>query len=152
MTTKNERERFLTGVMLFLFRQHHNKTQILLQLRKNTGYADGQWDLAATGHLEKHESLSAACIREAKEELNIDIKNVQFATFIHKYSPDLEESFVNAYFYCHEFKGTITINEPDKCEALEWFDLDQLPQNMIFDRQIALNNYLNHLSYQEINF
>lgn len=148
----NKHDRFLTGVMLFLFRQYQNNTQVLLQLRQNTGYADGQWDCAAGGHLEKNESLSQACIREAKEELNITVKHVEFATMIHKNNSDLGETFVNVYFYSEDIEGEIKIAEPDKCAALEWFDLDQLPPNLIYDRRIALNNYLNHIPYEEVNF
>ena len=40
------RERYKTAsaVMLFLLRERNGRQEILLQKRRNTGYADGMWD------------------------------------------------------------------------------------------------------------
>jgi ADP-ribose pyrophosphatase YjhB (NUDIX family) len=46
--------------------------KILLLRRCNTGYEDGNYGLVA-GHLDAHESLTQAAIREAKEESGVDI-------------------------------------------------------------------------------
>jgi 8-oxo-dGTP pyrophosphatase MutT (NUDIX family) len=46
--------------------------RILLGLRQNTGFSDGMYHLPA-GHLEDGETISAGAIREAKEELGIDL-------------------------------------------------------------------------------
>ena len=46
--------------------------KILLLRRANTGYEDGNYGLVA-GHLDAHESLTNAAIREAKEESGVDI-------------------------------------------------------------------------------
>ena len=47
--------------------------QVLLQLRKNTGYRDGEYGLVA-GHVEPHESFAQALIREIEEEAGIKLK------------------------------------------------------------------------------
>lgn len=60
-------------VFLLLTKETDKGTEILLQRRCNTGYMDGKYDRACSGHLEKDESLSMAIIREAKEEIGIDI-------------------------------------------------------------------------------
>ena len=48
-------ERFKTpsASMLILGRWNHGKLEILLQKRQNTGYMDGYYDFAASGHIEK---------------------------------------------------------------------------------------------------
>src|ERR1700730_15984845 len=46
--------------------------RILFGLRRNTGFSDGMYHLPA-GHLEDEETISAGAIREAKEELGIDL-------------------------------------------------------------------------------
>ena len=45
--------------------------QVLLQLRKNTGYRDGHWATGAAGHVEADESVLAAACREAAEEVGV---------------------------------------------------------------------------------
>ena len=50
-------------VFLVLTRKTDNGTEIMLQRRCNTGYMDGKYDMAASGHLESGESLSMAVVR-----------------------------------------------------------------------------------------
>ena len=51
------------------------KKEVLLQLRKNTGFMDNMYDVSCGGHVKKGESLLNTAVREAKEEIGIDIKN-----------------------------------------------------------------------------
>lgn len=147
-------EKFLTksAVMLFLFKQH--RTEILLQKRYNTGYADGMWDCAASGHVEANESMKMAIIREAKEELGIyiDIKYVDFALLMHKYTPSTGNIYYNGYFTVNKYEGTPNIMEPDKCSDLQWFNIKNLPDNFIADRKQALQSYLSSIFYDEIGW
>lgn len=72
-------ERYQSKVVVFLIltRDINGKKEILLQKRCNTGYMDGKYDCACSGHLEKGESLSMATVREAKTDNTIErIKNV----------------------------------------------------------------------------
>ena len=48
------------------------ENEVLLLRRYNTGFADGQYSLVAGCH-EKNEPVTAALIREAKEEVGIDL-------------------------------------------------------------------------------
>ncbi len=50
-------------------REHDGRSQVLLQLRRGTGYMDGFWATAAAGHVEADESVLEAACREAAEEL-----------------------------------------------------------------------------------
>lgn len=58
---------------LMLTRENNGKKEVLLALRKNTGYRDGEYELPG-GHVDTGEDLMQAMVREAKEELLIDIK------------------------------------------------------------------------------
>ena len=86
------KERFLTrsAVILMLIRNTDKGEEILLQKRKNTGYMDGYYDLSASGHVEKDESMTSALIREAKEEIGIDImsEDIEFVTMMHTKTPE----------------------------------------------------------------
>ena len=52
-----EKFKTLSAVMLLLTREKDNQEEILFQKRKNTGYCDGFFDLSASGHVEKNESM-----------------------------------------------------------------------------------------------
>ena len=105
------------------------KKEILLQLRKNTGYMDNMYDFGASGHVEKNESYAMALVREAKEELGIIIKeeNLVFLTVNHLY----KEDHVQVFFATKSYEGEPRICEPNECGGLLWVDLDKLPANTI---------------------
>lgn len=44
------------------------------------------------------------------------------------------------------------INEPEKCEKLEWFKLDELPSNILPDRIQGIKNYINNVKYSEFGW
>jgi len=149
-------EKFLTrsGVLLFLFRTNGTVQELLLQQRYNTGYSDGMWDCAAVGHVEANESMKMAVIREAREELgiNIDIKEINFATLTHKREPLTGNTYYNAYFVVTVYEGDPKIKEPEKCSCLKWFDVNELPIDFIAERKQALQNYINNISYDEFGW
>ena len=103
--------------------------RILLGLRRNTGYLDEHWHLPA-GHLEENESALTALAREAKEEIGADIdrNECELAFVLHQKSGG---SRVGLFFRATEWGGTATNNEPDKCAEVRWFDLNDLPSNMV---------------------
>ncbi len=145
----SERFKSFSAVMLLLTRENGNNEEILFQKRKNTGYCDGFYDLSASGHVDANESMKHAMCREAKEELNIDIKeeNLEFVCMIHKNSNG--NIYYNGYFKANKWSGEPIINEPQKNEELKWFNINDLPSNIVDDRVIAIQNYKNNIKYSE---
>lgn len=147
-------ERFLTksAVMLMVFNKE--KTMVLLQRRKNTGYMDGYWDFGATGHVDADESMKQAIIREAEEELGIliDIKDIHFATLCHKLTSETGTIYYNGYFTCNKYINTPEIKELDKASELKWFKIDSLPSDLIPDRKEAFSQYISNNPYHEIGW
>ena len=47
------------------------------------------------------------------------------------------------------FEGRPRIAEPEKCSEIKWFDIKNLPQEMIPVRRNAFNDYLNGQFYSE---
>lgn len=100
---------------------------VLLLLRKNTGYCDGQYGLVS-GHVEDGESATAGMIREAKEEAGIEISQLRVVHVLHRYS---NRQNVDIFFECTAWEGELKNQEPEKCASLEFFPLANLPENTI---------------------
>ena len=66
--------RTLSAVFPIILRREGGRTQILLHLRQNTGYMDGFWDVAGSGHVDGGETASQALCRECFEELGIRVR------------------------------------------------------------------------------
>ena len=103
--------------------------EVLFGQRQNTGFEDGAWHLPS-GHLEAGESVVAALIREAKEEIGviIDEHEVEFCHVMHNSSGGGRAAF---FFTVHHWNGVPENREPDKCSGLRWFPLGALPEHLI---------------------
>ena len=128
------------------------KQEILLHLRQNTGYQDGKWDTAASGHVDVGESAKQAAIRECKEEIGIDvqIEDLEFVHLTHHFS-ESGRTYYHIYFIVNKYKGMPTIMEPDKALDLRWFDLSELPENMVPCREIAIEAWREGSMYTEVH-
>lgn len=145
-----ERYQSKVAVFLILTKEVDGQTYILLQKRYNTGYMDGKYDTACSGHLEKGESLSMALIREAKEEIDLEIKeeDLQLVSIIHPY----QEDYINVFFTTNKYIGIPKIMEPNKCDDLKWFDINELPENIIMRIKNVLVNIKRGIIYDDGNF
>lgn len=129
------------AVVVLIEREHDGKRQLLLQRRRNTGFGDGMWDLACSGHVEEGESCSCACARECREELGIETSPEDFRFFALIYKRDGAVTYVNPYFALRAFAGEPCIAEPLKCSELRWFDENSLPDELLPDRKSACDAY-----------
>ena len=143
---KKERYLIKSAVFLILTRESNGKTEVLLQRRFNTGYMDGKYDTACSGHLEAGEDLASALIRETKEELGIQVnrEDLKFVALLHPY----KDGYINIFFKTDKFTGTPQIMEPNKCDDIQWFDLDNLPENTI-ERYIKVMKRMNEEPFYE---
>lgn len=140
-----------SAVIVLLVRQSAGKKQVLLQRRRNTGFADGMWDFSCSGKVEEGESMIQTAVREAREELGVRFSphKLEFLCLVHKRDKQFNIVFYNSYFLCSDFDGEPTICEAEKCSELKWFDLDDLPDDLIDDRRQALKAYLGGKHYLE---
>jgi len=108
---------------------------------------DGKYSLIA-GHLDGNETVSQAMIREAFEEakIKIDPSDLVPATVIHRMS---DQEYVDFFFVAKKWTGTPVIAEPDKCDDLSWFPLDDLPDNLLPFIKTAFDNYKNGVPFFE---
>jgi ADP-ribose pyrophosphatase YjhB (NUDIX family) len=129
-----------------------NKNKLLLSLRKNTGFMDGYYSLVA-GHIEEGESASQACVREAKEEADIEIlvNDIKPAHISQRVS-DTDRVYFDVYFLLENYAGNVENKEPNKCGGLDWFEVDKLPNNIIPYVRDVLNKYSREIFYSEGGF
>ena len=111
--------------------------KILLQKRKGSKLWPGYYALPA-GHIDEVETQFDALIREAQEELgiNIDPKNILNSYVVLRrnfFEIDGKqlEPYIDYYFDIEEFEGIPKIMEEDKCDVLIWADVDNLPEPFI---------------------
>ncbi|HLS64190.1 MAG TPA: NUDIX domain-containing protein [Ruania sp.] len=110
-------------------------TEVLLQLRTNTGYRDEHWACAAAGHVEAGESVLAAAVREAAEELDITITAADLVplTTMHRTHGNGQpiDERADFFFTCRSWSGTPRTREPQKSGGLDWYPLTALPQPVV---------------------
>ena len=126
---------FVSAVHLFLLRGE----QVLLLRRFNTGYEDGNYSVPA-GHLDGGEQVIQAAIREAREEIGIEIAPEDLAVpgIMHRKA---EDERIDVFVAATRWTGEPRNCEPDKCDELRWVDNDTLPENVIPYVRRALENY-----------
>ena len=129
---------FTAPVAVHLFLIEENK--ILLLRRFNTGYEDGNYSLVA-GHIDGGEELKVAMIREAREEAGIEISpsNLSVVGVMHIMT---DKEYVSFFLEAVEWTGQVVNAEPDQCDDLRWFDVDNPPKNTIPYVRRAIENYL----------
>ncbi|MFS1519597.1 NUDIX hydrolase [Bacillus sp. SCS-151] len=133
----NERFKMVGAVHLFLKKDN----QILLLRRFNTGYEDGNYSVIA-GHLDGNEEVKKAAAREAKEEAGIilDLDDIEVVGLMHRKTTDERMDF---FLVAEKWQGEIINMEPNKCDLLTWFELEDLPPNIIPYVEKAIKNYTN---------
>ncbi|MEK7499066.1 MAG: NUDIX domain-containing protein [Patescibacteria group bacterium] len=123
---------------------------ILLSKRKNTGYHDGEYSLPA-GHIEEGEYALEAAIREAKEETGVDIQPSDIRMVHTMYRKCADHVRADYFFEVVKWSGELSNPEPEKCEALDWFPITKLPENVIPYIRCAIEHYNAGRVYSEFD-
>src|SRR4051812_23749050 len=121
--------------------------QILLGQRQNTGWCDGYWHVPA-GHGEDRESATATLVREATEEIGVEIDpaDARFAHLVHHWTGSARAA---VFFEVTRWRGEPANSEPDKCTGWQWFPLSALPEPMIEYAAQAIAHYVKGEPYSE---
>ncbi len=140
-------KRFKVPVGIFVMLRKDDK--VLLQLRKNCSFA-GNWGFVG-GHLDGNEQIISAAIREAKEEIGVDIQpeDLVLKTICHS---NKGEEYMQFYFECLKWAGTIENKEPHKCERLEWHKWNNTPSNTCPYLKEAVDKINSEIRFYEDEF
>ena len=101
------------------------------------------------GHVEFGERPVETVKREAREELGIEIGNIEFVscTNMRKYG----KHYVDISFTAEIISGEPTILEPEKIESIGWFPLNDLPTPLFDPVRIALEAVRTGNRYFEVS-
>ena len=125
---------------VMLMRDGATGPEVLLQLRKNTGYMDDHWAAAAAGHVEKGETAYDAAQREALEELGVSDVDLTFVTAMQRTrgGEPIDER-IDFFFTARAWSGEPRIVETDKAADLRWCPLDALPEPVVPHERAVLD-------------
>lgn len=148
----NDRFKPFAAVHVFLIKEN----TIFLLRRANTGWGDGQYNVAQ-GHIEEGETAIQCAIREAKEEAGVDIvaHDLTFAHMMYRYS--IEEQpphrvYADFFFVARKWQGEPHLAEPAKSDHADWFPLDGLPETIIPYIRNAIQSYRNNIPFSEFGW
>lgn len=128
----------------------------MLIRRFNTGYEDGNYSLVA-GHLDGQETFRRAMVREAKEEADIILEenDLEVAHVMHRLSNFSDigaRERIDVFMTTKKWQGEPKNMEPNKCDEMNWYSFDRLPDNTIPYIKQALECVKNNIFYSEYGF
>lgn len=120
---KDSENRPKVGVGVIIIRD----SKVLLGKRKHA-HGEGTWSFAG-GHLEFGESILECAQREALEETGLKIMDVRTGPYTNDIFKDEGKHYITLFVTCTAV-GEPRVMEPEKCEKWQWFDWDELPENL----------------------
>lgn len=134
----SEKEPYLRPVVTLII---YKDGKILLQKRDDNGC----WAIHGGG-IEIGEKYIETLNREIKEELNIEPINPELMgiysgkELFNIYPKSKDQVYVlNHVFFCEKYKGKIEFTDGE-VKDLQWFDLDNLPENIFKINKPIINN------------
>ena len=122
------------GVLLV---DHHQR--VLLTLRLLPPEA-GCWSIVG-GKLDYLESLEQCAIREAREEVGVDIAIQSLLCVTEHRLPSEHQHWISPAFLAHILHGKPFNCEPDITHEVHWFPIDDLPPNLTITARNAIEAY-----------
>lgn len=143
VTSLKKEERTIAVNAIFL----DSDGRILLGKRAAHKSGGGQWGLPG-GTQEKGEKYQETLIREMKEELGVDVVEYRYSNFFQCIVSE-KVHFDHHAFVVTKWNGDIVNNEPNKCDELRWFGIDELPWDNFFVSARNIVNYILGEQYLE---
>ena len=134
-----DRHREIVDVHLVLRRGD----DVLLARRAGTGYADGLLH-APSGHLEDGEDVRSGLIREAREEIGVELAPGDLeAVLVMQHRAPHGQARIGWFFAAELPEGAPEpVNrEPAKCSGIDWYPLHALPDDMVAYCRAGLEAY-----------
>lgn len=142
-----ERQKVPVAVHLILIKDD----KILLLRRFNTGFADGCYGLVA-GHVDGDETIVEAMSREVLEEAGIIIQPEWLSIVQVMYRKKPEEMRIDYFLTAERWEGNISNCEPEKCDDISWFDINNMPLMMVPYMAAGIEYYKQSIPFTMFGF
>jgi mutator protein MutT len=104
----------------------------------------GLWECPG-GSVEFGETLTMALRREMAEEFGIEIMVGELIDLVDHILPEEGQHWVSPTYLWRIVRGEPQIREPEKCAAIGWFALDEVPAALSLITRENLANYRRRL-------
>ncbi|WP_068251949.1 dihydrofolate reductase [Janibacter corallicola] len=132
----------LGAVYAVMTREAPDGPEVLLQLRRDTGFMDGWWGCGAAGHIEDAQSPSTSLAREVSEELGVAVTEARPLTTLQRSTvAGPREQRADFFFHVTGWRGEPSIREPDKAADLRWWPLGDLPDQVVPHERVVLEGF-----------
>ncbi|MGY2093392.1 NUDIX domain-containing protein [Nocardia gipuzkoensis] len=116
--------------------------RLLLTQRAGSDVFAGRWHLPS-GKLDRGEPITAAAAREAFEEVGVVIDPADLCpVHIVHVAGSGPEPRLGVFLRAERWSGQPVNREPEKCSAVAWFRLDDLPDDIIEYPDIGIRAFL----------
>lgn len=107
-------------------------------------HEEGTWTLPG-GNIEYGEKFEQAGIREAKEETNLDVSNLE----VFCVQTDMNEyaHYVSVGMIAKNYSGELKVNEPDEITEWRWFNIDKIPKKIFSASKKTIDCFLQKKFY-----
>lgn len=146
METKDRRGIDFIGVGVGAIIIDNEGKYLLAQRGKNAKNEKGKWEFPG-GTIEFGDKMSETIIREIAEELEVEIELLEHLPPIDHIIPEEKQHWITSGFVSKIVKGEPRIVEPEKCEAIGWFTLEEIEE--LSDKAITTTLYLPQLRKRE---
>ncbi len=117
--------------------------RVLLTLRSRPPEA-GHWSIVG-GKLDFLETLEECAVREAREEVGVDVAIQSLLCVTDHCLPQEDQHWVSPAYLARILSGEAANREPEKTAAVEWFRLDELPAKLTITARNAIRAYARQL-------
>ena len=104
------------------------ENKILLGIRKGS-HGAGTWAFPG-GHVEFGETVFDTAHREVREEVGIEIDNLKHGPYTEDIFQKENKHYITIFVIADYKSGNVRVMEPGKSEPWEWFDWNNLPDNL----------------------
>ncbi len=127
--------RTVQSAYVILEKGYKDNKEVLLIQRANTGFFDGLWcfpagrlDMLENENPPRLETPVEAGIREAKEEVGVDISEhrLHLRTSIGRVAEEGDHLRMDHFLYSRRWRGEPFNNEPEYASDIGWFALNHL--------------------------
>ena len=142
-------DKFKFYAAVYLILKKENK--VVLLRRFNTGWMDGMYTLPA-GHVDGNETAQQAMSREAKEEVNLIIRPEDLFVVHIMHRKSIDREYFDIFLEARKYAGELKNNEEDKCDNIDWFSVDSLPENTLVYIKEVFNQISKGEHYSNFGF